>query len=170
MTNETPHAPPTSPTELPYRPCVGLMILNAEGKIFAGKRIDGAVEAWQMPQGGVDDGETPQQAALRELGEETGLSSEHVRIIGESAGWIPYDLPENLVGKLWGGRFRGQTQKWFALRLAVADDAIDIATEEPEFSEWRWMEGPALLQAIVPFKRDVYNRVLAEFAPLIRAE
>lgn len=153
---------------LPYRPCVGLMLLNARGEIFAGRRIDGSGDAWQMPQGGVDEGEGLQEAALRELGEETGLRPEHVSLIGESASWIQYDLPPELLGKIWGGRYRGQQQKWFALRLIGPESAIDIATEEPEFNAWRWLDGPALLAAIVPFKRHVYEQVLAEFAPLIR--
>lgn len=154
-------------SELPYRPCVGLVILNRDGLIFAGRRIDNQAEAWQMPQGGIDEGETPREAALRELGEETGLRPEHVEILSESADWIPYDLPEPLMGKLWGGRYRGQTQKWFIARLTAPDSAIDIETEEPEFSEWRWMDAPALMQAIVPFKRDVYQKVLSEFGSLI---
>ena len=158
---------PIDPSSLSYRPCVGLMVLNAEARIFAGKRIDGAVEAWQMPQGGVDDGESPRAAALRELREETGLLPEHVEILGESADWVPYDLPAHLIGKLWGGRYRGQTQKWFAMRLIADDGAIDIATEEPEFSEWRWMTAPDLMAAIVPFKRDVYGKVLREFEPYL---
>ena len=160
--------PLIDPSTLPYRPCVGLMILNAQGLIFAGKRIDGAAEAWQMPQGGIDAGETPLDAALRELGEETGLRPQHIEILAESADWIPYDLPKNLMGTLWGGRFRGQTQKWFAIRLTAPDSAIDIATEEPEFSEWRWMNASELGSAIVPFKRGVYQKVLREFADLLR--
>lgn len=170
-------APPAAPATgaidtalLPYRPCVGLMVLNAEGLIFAGRRLDGGGEgpAWQMPQGGIDPGETPRQAGLRELGEETGLGPEHVEIIGETAGWVRYDVPDALIGRLWGGRFRGQTQKWFALRLTAPDEAVNIATEEPEFSEWRWMEADALVEAIVPFKRDIYRAVLTEFEPLRR--
>lgn len=159
----------SDPKELPYRPCVGLMILNREGLIFAGRRVDNLAEAWQMPQGGIDPGEAPEEAALRELREETGLLPQHVEILGESSVWIPYDLPHHLVGKLWRGRYRGQTQKWFVLRLIAGDEAIDIETEEPEFSEWRWMNGPDLMQAIVPFKQDVYQKVLAEFAAHMRA-
>lgn len=152
---------------LPYRPCVGLMLLNADGRIFAGQRIDSTAEAWQMPQGGVDPGETPQDAALRELGEEVGVTSAQVRILAESRDWIPYDLPSELIGKLWGGRYRGQTQKWFALRLIADDDAICIDTEEPEFKTWAWMDRETLLGAIVPFKRDTYAQVFEEFADLL---
>lgn len=166
MTSD-PHAPPAGSGPLAYRPCVGLLLLNRDGEIFAGRRIDNQAEAWQMPQGGVDEGESPREAALRELGEETGLASEHVEILAESPDWIPYDLPEHLIGKLWGGRFCGQTQKWFALRLLATDSAINIATEEPEFCEWRWMDRETLLASIVPFKRDVYERVFATFDELI---
>lgn len=151
---------------LPYRPCVGLMLLNAERLIFAGQRIDNTAEAWQMPQGGVDDGETPEKAAFRELQEEVGLAPSQVNLLRESAEWIPYDLPLELVPKLWGGRFRGQSQKWFALRLTAPDRAIAIDTEEPEFRAWRWMTPDDLMTSIVPFKRDVYRKVLAEFGDL----
>lgn len=156
-----------SPRDLPYRPCVGLMLLNGAGEIFAGRRIDGAEDAWQMPQGGVDDGEELFAAALRELGEETGLAPEHVTLLAETRDWVLYDLPPELKGRIWGGRFGGQRQKWFALRLIAPDSAIDIATEEPEFNAWRWMDPAGLLAAVVPFKRHVYEAVLAEFAPLI---
>ncbi|MCI4665115.1 MAG: RNA pyrophosphohydrolase [Neomegalonema sp.] len=152
---------------LPYRPCVGLMLLNADGLIFAGRRIDTTAEAWQMPQGGIDEGETPSQAALRELGEETGLAPEHVEVIRETADWLPYDLPEELQGKIWGGKYRGQMQKWFALRMIGPDHAINIHTDEPEFAEWRWLGQAELIEKIVPFKRDVYRRVLDDFADLL---
>ena len=155
---------------LPYRPCVGLMLLNGVGEIFAGQRIDNSAEAWQMPQGGIDPGETPETAALRELGEEVGLQPAHVEILRESADWVPYDLPVELVPKLWGGRYRGQTQKWFALRLIASDEAINIQTDEPEFRTWRWMGRDELLASIVPFKRDTYRTVLAHFGDLIGQE
>lgn len=152
---------------LPYRPCVGLMLLNASGLVFAGRRIDGTVEAWQMPQGGIDEYETPSQAALRELNEETGLVPEHVEVIRETADWLPYDLPPELIGKIWDGKYRGQMQKWFALTLIADDSAINIATEEPEFQEWRWMKASDLIERIVPFKRDVYRRVFSDFGDLL---
>ncbi len=154
-------------TLLPYRPCVGLMLLNADGLIFAGRRIDTTAEAWQMPQGGIDEGETPSQAALRELSEETGLASQDVEIVRETADWLPYDLPDELLGKIWGGRYRGQMQKWFAMTLLGDDAKIDIATEEPEFQEWRWLGPEELIDKIVPFKRAVYRRVLDDFADLL---
>jgi putative (di)nucleoside polyphosphate hydrolase len=153
---------------LPYRPCVGLLILNPAGRVFAGQRLDSSFDAWQMPQGGIDKGETPRQAALRELGEETGIAPSRVEVLRESADWIPYDLPRELVPKLWGGRYRGQTQRWFALRFAGPDSEIDIAAGEPEFRVWAWMAPDELIDRIVPFKRDTYVQVFSEFADLLR--
>jgi putative (di)nucleoside polyphosphate hydrolase len=153
--------------QLPYRPCVGLMVLNREGQIFAGQRLDNSRGAWQMPQGGIDPGETPAEAALRELGEEAGIGGAHVEILRESATWHDYDLPLALVPKLWSGRYRGQSQRWFALRYLGPDSAINIETEIPEFRSWAWMAHEDLIHKIVPFKRDTYERVFAEFADLI---
>ncbi len=152
---------------LPYRPCVGLMLLNAEGRVWAGQRIDNPMDAWQMPQGGIDKGESPRDAALRELEEETGVGPAKVEIVRESSVWLPYDLPHHLVGKLWKGRYRGQTQRWFALRFLGRDDEIDIRTKEPEFREWAWLEPGMLIDKIVPFKRDTYRAVLDEFRDLL---
>lgn len=149
---------------LPYRPCVGLVLMNRAGEVFSGKRIDNPGPAWQMPQGGVDPGESPREAALRELGEETGVAPERVAVLAETAGWIPYDLPAELVPKLWGGRFRGQEQKWFLLRFLGEDAEVRIDGLHPEFSEWRWMAPAALMESIVPFKRTVYEAVFGEFA------
>lgn len=152
---------------LPYRPCVGLMLLNGAGEIFAGQRLDNSQNAWQMPQGGIDPGETPQEAALRELTEETGIDPAKVDVMRESTDWHNYDLPRTLIPKLWGGRYRGQSQRWFALRYLGPDSAIDIDTEEPEFRTWTWMAHDELVERIVPFKRDTYAQVFDEFADLI---
>jgi putative (di)nucleoside polyphosphate hydrolase len=148
---------------LPYRPCVGVMLVNAEGRVFTGQRIDSDVAAWQMPQGGIDAGESPSEAGLRELWEETGVTADKVVIEAETEDWVTYDLPPELAGRIWGGKFRGQKQKWLLMRFAGTDDDVRIATEHPEFSEWCWMAPESLVDNIVPFKREVYARVLAEF-------
>ncbi len=153
---------------LPYRPCVGLMVLNPENRIFVGQRIDNRGDAWQMPQGGVDHGETPLEAALRELGEETGIARDRVTLLAESREWIPYDLPRTLVPKLWKGRFRGQTQRWFAFRFLGRDAEIDIETKHPEFDAWCWSARDDVLARIVPFKRNTYRKVLEEFDHLFQ--
>jgi putative (di)nucleoside polyphosphate hydrolase len=149
---------------LPYRPCVGIVLANAQGLIFAGQRIDSDAAAWQMPQGGIEPGETPREAALRELGEETGISADLVRVEAETSDWITYDLPHDIVPKIWKGRYRGQKQRWVLMRFLGSDDQIDIATDHPEFSEWVWIGADELVERIVPFKRDVYARVIAEFS------
>jgi len=152
---------------LPYRPCVGVMLVNRDGHVFVGQRIDNQTDAWQMPQGGIDPGEAPRDAALRELWEETGVSADKVEIVAETSGWVPYDLPHDLVPKLWKGRFRGQEQKWFLMRFNGTDADVNIVTEHPEFSEWRWLPTSELLANIVPFKRAVYAAVLEELGPLV---
>lgn len=154
-------------TTLPYRPGVGIMLINAFGQVFVAKRIDADSDAWQMPQGGIDDGETPEQAALRELCEETG--TDRGVIIAETAGWITYDLPDHLIGKVWKGRYRGQKQKWFVVRFTGTDQDINIHTEHPEFSAWKWAPVDQLVEMIVPFKRALYEQVVAELAPHCRA-
>lgn len=154
-------------SKLPYRPGVGLMVLSSEGLIFVARRIDMPSEAWQMPQGGIDKGETPAQAAIREFREEAG--TDKVEIIAESAEWLSYDLPEKLLPQLWGGRFRGQTQKWFVVRFTGTDDDIDIDTEHPEFLEWKWVELETIPDLIVPFKRRLYEDLVTEFGPIVRA-
>lgn len=147
------------PSTLPYRPCVGIMLINDDGDIFVAKRLD-TPDAWQMPQGGIDDGETPAQAALRELGEEIG--TDKAVILAESKQWLSYDLPPHLLGKVWGGRYRGQTQKWVACRFTGTDRDIDIATQHPEFDAWQWVSLDKLTALIVPFKRATYEQVTAE--------
>lgn len=150
----------------PYRPCVGVVLANPSGLIFTGERID-TLGAWQMPQGGIDDGETPAAAALRELEEETGLPPSLVTVEAEHPDWVLYDLPEHLVGRLWKGRFRGQTQKWFLLRFHGTDSDIDIAKHDHEFARWRWSTPDEVLRDIVPFKRSVYDQVIAAFRPAL---
>ncbi len=154
-------------SELGYRPCVGVMLVNMDGRVFVGQRIDSQVEAWQMPQGGIDPGEEEKEAAFRELGEETGISPDHVEIIAKARDEHLYDLPPELVGKLWGGKFRGQRQTWFLARFLGSDSDIDIATPHPEFSEWKWIDPEALPDVIVPFKRKLYRDILQEFKALI---
>lgn len=151
------------PSTLPYRPCVGVMLINANGLIFAGQRLDSTSPAWQMPQGGIDDGEKPRDAALRELGEETGVTPDLVRFIAKTENWVTYDLPPELLGKVWGGKYRGQRQKWFLYQFLGQDDQVEIATDHPEFSTWRWIKADDMLTSIVPFKRAVYDAVVAEF-------
>jgi len=146
-----------------YRPCVGIVLANTEGLVFAGERLD-MPGAWQMPQGGIDSGEAPLEAALRELGEETGLSPGDVTVEAEHPDWLAYDLPEQLRGGAWRGRWRGQKQRWFLMRLLGSDAVIRIDTAHPEFGRWQWMRGSDLVAGIVPFKRDIYAAVIGHFA------
>ena len=146
-------------SDLPYRPCVGIMLFNQDGKVFVGKRIDQTVEAWQMPQGGIDKGEAPREAALRELQEEAG--TDKAEIIAEMEDWVTYDLPEHLIGVAFRGKYKGQKQKWFALRFTGSDADIDLAAHEPEFSAYRWVDLKELPDLIVPFKRETYRQVIA---------
>jgi putative (di)nucleoside polyphosphate hydrolase len=150
--------------DLPYRPCVGVMLFNREGLVFVGKRIDQTVEGWQMPQGGIDDGEAPLEAALREMKEEIGTNNaEFLRELNE---WLEYDLPAHLLGIALHGRYRGQRQKWLAMRFRGEDSEINVATPEPEFESWKWLAIEALPRLIVPFKRDTYAKVIAAFRDL----
>ena len=150
-----------------YRPAVGIMLFNRDSGVFVGRRIDmpAGLAAWQMPQGGIDKGETPREAALRELKEEVG--TDRAEILAESRRWLHYDVPAEIAGGLWGGRYRGQRQKWFAMRFTGEDCDIDpAATERPEFDAWEWVAPARLPELIVPFKRALYRDVLAEFRDL----
>lgn len=151
---------PTDPDSLPYRPCVGVMLMNRDGALFVGQRTDSALPAWQMPQGGIDAGETVEAAALRELAEETGIGPELVELVAVTPDWLRYDLPPDLIGKVWKGRYRGQEQKWVLLRFTGRDDEVRIDTAHPEFSAWRWLPPDEVLAQIVPFKREVYAAAL----------
>jgi putative (di)nucleoside polyphosphate hydrolase len=144
----------------PYRPCVGIMLINAAGRVFVGNRNDVDGDHWQMPQGGIDDGETAEQAAWRELAEEVG--TDKAELLGESAQWLHYDLPEALSHRVWHGRFRGQTQRWFAFRFTGDDRDIDLDAHKAEFEAWRWAPLSELVDMTIGFKRDVYRRVVDE--------
>jgi putative (di)nucleoside polyphosphate hydrolase len=157
--------------DLPYRPCVGVAVFNAQGLVFVGRRLGGpehvdAGHEWQMPQGGIDGGEDPYEAALRELYEETNIRS--IRKLGEAEGWLKYDIPRDIAGEAWKGKYRGQKQKWYALRFTGEESEIDIATpgggaHKPEFVEWRWEKLENTPELIVPFKRRVYDDVVKAF-------
>lgn len=147
---------------LPYRPCVGIMLLNKDGHVFVGQRIDSTAEAWQMPQGGIDDGEAAEQAAKRELLEETG--TDKAKIIAQNKDWLHYDLPVELIPKLWGGNYRGQKQRWFLMRFTGTDADINIHTQHPEFKAWKWVPPSEVPMLIVPFKRTLYHAIISEFA------
>jgi len=159
---------------LPYRPCVGVMLVNADGLVFVGQRIDTRGQPdeggiyWQMPQGGIDEGEDLRAAALRELWEETGVEERHITLIAQTREELLYDLPDELIGKLWKGKYRGQRQHWFLARFAGENADIHLARHDPpEFSEWKWLEPALLPEVIVPFKKRVYRSVLDEFRDLI---
>ncbi len=151
-----------------YRPCVGIMLLNRDGDAFVGRRLDmpDGLAPWQMPQGGIDPGETPAEAALRELAEETGTAK--AEILAESRVWLHYDVPPAVANGMWGGRFRGQRQKWFAMRFTGDNRDFDLATEHAEFDAWQWVVPHRLPDLIVPFKRRLYLDVLTEFREVLR--
>ena len=161
---------------MPYRPCAGMMVLNRQGRVFIGRRTEGpehidATHVWQMPQGGIDEDEDPYEAALRELYEETSIRS--VEKLGEIAGWLAYDIPRDIVGRAWNGKYRGQKQKWYALRFTGDDGEINILDpgdgHEPEFIDWRWAAVEELSDLVVPFKRQTYERVVKEFGKFAKA-
>ena len=153
---------------LPYRPGAGVMLINRDNKVFVAQRLDSTLEAWQMPQGGLDEGEEPEDGALRELEEETGITRDKVEVIARAPEALLYDLPEDLVGKLWKGKWRGQRQHWFLARFLGRDEDVNIATEHPEFRAWKWADPADLTGMIVPFKKQLYEQVLAAFAPWLR--
>ena len=142
-----------------YRPCVGVMLLNARDEVFVGRRIDHPSRYWQMPQGGIEEGEEPLVAAWREMEEEVG--SRNARLLAEHGAWLRYDLPSSLRATLWGGRYRGQRQRWFLFRFLGADEELSVATAQPEFSQWRWLALDSLTSKIVPFKREIYAKVVS---------
>lgn len=148
----------------PYRPCVGIMLINAAGRVFVGNRIDVDGDHWQMPQGGIDEGETAEQAAWRELVEEVG--TDKAELLAESRGWLSYDLPPDLSRRIWRGRFRGQTQRWFAFRFTGEDRDIDLEAHKAEFEAWRWANVSELVALAVGFKRDIYRQVVEELGRL----
>jgi putative (di)nucleoside polyphosphate hydrolase len=153
---------------LPYRPCVGVVLMNQDGRVFAAQRIDNPTPAWQMPPGGIDSDEKPRKAALRELWEETGITEDLVEFVAKTKDWVTYDLPDEMVGQIWGGRYRGQKQKWFLFRYLGSDAQVNIETEHPEFSVWAWMDHAEVIEKIVPFKRSVYEAVFDAFAEHLR--
>lgn len=163
MNHQGPVMTPDEIAQLPYRPCVGIMLTNPRGHIFVGQRLDRDTAAWQMPQGGVDKGEKTIDAAYRELEEETSVTPNLVTLEAESAGLIRYDIPHQLVPNIWRGRYRGQEQKWFLMRYHGTPEQIDLQTDHPEFSSWKWLAPDQLVEGIVPFKREVYTQVLNEF-------
>jgi putative (di)nucleoside polyphosphate hydrolase len=150
--------------DLPYRPGVGVLLMNGERHVWVGRRFDVTSHAWQMPQGGIDPGESPEAAAVRELEEETGVRPNLVEIVAVSRGWHRYDLPADMMKQAWQGRYRGQRQKWFVMRFLGGDRDIDIATEHPEFSEWRWSNAVDLQRDVIEFKRPLYTALIDEFS------
>lgn len=150
--------------DLPYRPCAGVMLLNPDRHVFVGQRLDSKTEAWQMPQGGIDKGEDAETAAFRELEEETGIAPSKASLVARASRELQYDLPDELLGKIWKGKYRGQRQSWFLMQFTGSDADVNIATSHQEFRAWRWADPVTLPELIVPFKRDLYRALLDEFA------
>ena len=150
--------------ELPYRPCVGACLFNKDGQVFVAERLD-TPGAWQLPQGGIDKGEDPEDAAFRELIEEIGTND--ADLMARTDGWLKYDLPDHLVGKVWKGKYRGQKQIWYALRFKGSDSDINIETKHPEFGRWQWVDLEMIPELIVPFKRDIYVEIVNQFRHLV---
>lgn len=161
MASNSPCPNPASTPHAGYRPCVGLMLINAGGRVFVGERHGPARSGWQMPQGGIDPGEAPIDAAWRELKEEVG--TDRAELLAESRLWYAYDLPPELIPAVWDERYRGQTQKWFAFRFAGSDDDVDLAAHEPEFTRWRWVPADEAIRLAWPLKRPVYEAIVDEF-------
>jgi len=157
---------PTDYKSRPYRRGVGIALINAQGHVFVGQRVDSAEPAWQMPQGGIDKGEEPAAAALRELHEEVG--TDKATVIAETPDWVRYDLPGDLADKMWKGKYRGQEQKWFLMRFTGVDADINIKTAHPEFSTWKWLPFAQLPSVIVGFKHEIYVQVVAAFQPIVK--
>jgi len=157
-------------TDIGYRPAVAVMLLNAQGKVWVGQRLDNALDAWQMPQGGLDEGETPLEGAYRELEEETGITRDRVELIAQAKEELLYDLPEDLIGKVWKQRWRGQRQCWFLMRFTGTDAEVNIETPDPEFRAWKWSDPAELPAMIVPFKKKLYEDVLEAFAEWLPAD
>jgi putative (di)nucleoside polyphosphate hydrolase len=155
---------PIDRDSLPYRPAAGVMLLNRDNKVWVGQRLDSTLEAWQMPQGGLDPGEDAETGALRELEEETGIPRHKVEILARAPGQLLYDLPDDLLGKVWKGKWRGQRQTWFLMRFLGEDSDVNLETPEPEFRAWKWAEASELPALIVPFKQGLYRDVLQAFA------